>query len=240
MIKYHEYRTNEQDYGKDHKLTNNWNPDLDYGKEYAKVYFNMETEGYDYPSFSFTEEQREKFTDDINRIFSSIGWSCEESERKISGVCATWTKGKSHLYMHPQQFSGEVLKNDIKAVARALQSGKVFSLRWVDIYETVYDISDEEYKAYLSGRKKEICTMLYEQFGTTRKNKAYDTSDVVKRVTNRYGLKRIGNKIDRIAIDYIKNTIIGMAAEGFVVIFRDGELMRSLNKTEKRKKPLVI
>ena len=82
MIKYHEYRTGEQDYGEDHMLTNNWNPEQDYGKEYAKVYFNMETEGYDYPSFSFTEEQREKFTDDINRIFSSIGWSCEESEKK--------------------------------------------------------------------------------------------------------------------------------------------------------------
>ena len=62
MIKYHEYRTNEQDYGKDHKLTNNWNPDLDYGKEYAKVGFNMETEGYCYPSFCFTENQKEKFT----------------------------------------------------------------------------------------------------------------------------------------------------------------------------------
>ena len=37
MIKYHEYRTNERDYGEDHKLTNNWNPDLDYGKEYAKM-----------------------------------------------------------------------------------------------------------------------------------------------------------------------------------------------------------
>lgn len=90
MIKYHEYRTNERDYGEDHKLTNNWNPEQDYGKEYAKVYFNMESEGYSYPSFCFTEEQREKFTDDINRIFSSIGWECKEPERKLSGVCATW------------------------------------------------------------------------------------------------------------------------------------------------------
>ena len=45
LIKYHEYRTGERDYGDDHKLTNNWNPEQDYGKEYAKVYFNMESEG---------------------------------------------------------------------------------------------------------------------------------------------------------------------------------------------------
>ena len=240
MIEYHEYRTGERDYGDDHKLTNNWNPEQDYGKEYAKVYFNMESEGYCYPSFSFTEEQREKFTDDINRIFSSIGWMCEEPERKLSGVCATWRKGKSHLYMHPQQFSGEVLKNDIKEVAEALQSGKVFSLRWVDIYETVYDISNEEYKKYLESKKIEICTVLYEDFGTTRKNKAFDTMDVIKRLIKKYGLPRIGKETDRVAIDYIRNRIIDMAADGLVEIFRDGDLMRSLNKTEKRKKPLVI
>lgn len=240
MIKYHEYRTNERDYGEDHKLTNNWNPDLDYGKEYAKVYFNMESEGYDYPSFSFTEEQKEKFTDDINRIFSSIGWACEEPERKLSGVCARWRKGKSHLYMHPQQFSGEVLKNDIQEVAKALQGGTVFSLRWVDIRETVYDISNEEYKDYLESRKKEICTALYEDFGTTRRDKAYDTMDVIKRLIKKYGLPRIGKETDRIAIDYIRNRVIDMAADGLVKIFRDGDLMRSLNKTEKRKKPLVL
>lgn len=240
MIKYHEYRTNERDYGEDHKLTNNWNPDLDYGKEYAKVYFNMETEGYGYPSFSFTDEQREKFTDDINRIFSSIGWICEEPERKLSGVCARWRKGKSHLYMHPQQFSGEVLKNDIQEVAKALQSGTVFSLRWVDIRETVYDISNEEYKDYLESRKKEICTALYEDFGTTRRDKAFDTMDVIKRLIKKYGLPRIEKEVDRIAISYIRNRIIDMATEGLVMIFRDGDLMRSLNKTEKRKKPLVV
>ena len=240
MIKYHEYRKGERDYGEDHKLTNNWNPEQDYGKEYAKVYFNMESEGYCYPSFSFTEEQREKFTDDINRIFSSIGWMCEEPERKLSGVCAIWKKGKSHLYMHPQQFSGEVLKNDIKEVAEALQSGTVFSLRWVDIHETVYDISNEEYKAYLEGKRKDICIDLYDNFGTTRRDKVFYTMDVIQTLIKRYGLPRIEKKTDRIAIDYIRHIIIDMAADGVIKIFRDGDLMRSLNKTEKRKKPLVL
>ena len=75
--------------------------------------------------------------------------------------------------MHPQQFSGEVLKNDIKEVAEALQSGTVFSLRWVDIRETVYDISDEEYHEYLHKKEENIRTDLYSNFGTTRRNKYY-------------------------------------------------------------------
>lgn len=106
MIEYHEYRTGERDYGDDHKLTNNWNPEQDYGKEYAKVYFNMESEGYSYPSFSFTEEQREKFTDDINKIFSSIGWTCEEPERVVIGKMPVDTQNiivvldTMHGYLH--------------------------------------------------------------------------------------------------------------------------------------------
>lgn len=36
-IKYHEYRKGNE-YGVDHTLTNNWNPDLDHGDEYVKVY----------------------------------------------------------------------------------------------------------------------------------------------------------------------------------------------------------
>lgn len=239
MIKYHEYRTGEQDYGEDHMLTNNWNPEQDYGKEYAKVYFNMETEGYDYPSFSFTEEQREKFTDDINRIFSSIGWSCEESERKISGVCATWTKGKSYLYMHPQQFSGEVLKNDIKAVARALQSGKVFSLRWVDIYETVYDISDEEYQEYLHKKEENIRADLYSNFGTTRRNKFYYTYEVVQHLLKKYGLKRIAIDNDKVGNEFIMNIISSMSKNGLIATERNFKFVRSLNKTEKKQVVVV-
>ena len=235
MIKYHEYRKGERDYGDDHKLTNNWNPDLDYGKEYAKVYFNMESEGYSYPSFCFTEEQREKFTDDINRIFSSVGWKCEEPERKLSGACATWKKGKSHLYMHPQHFSGEVLKNDIKQVAETLQTGKVIALRWVDIYETVYDISDKEYWEYLRGTEESIRTDLYSNFGTTRRNKYYRTHDVIHCLIKKHGLKRIGIDNDKIGYVFIMSVIRHMNDSGLIATEKDFELIRSLSKTEKKR-----
>lgn len=238
MIKYHEYGKG-YDYGEDHTLTNNWNPNLDYGKEYAKAYFNMETEGYCYPSFSFTDEQREKFTDDINRIFSSIGWMCEESERKLSGVCATWTKGKSHLYMHPQQFSGAVLKNDIQEVAEALQSGTVFSLRWVDIRETVYDISDKEYHEYLHSKEESIRVDLYSNFGTTRRNKYYHTYEVIQCLLKKYELKRIAVDNDKVGREFIMDVISSMSKSGLIVTARDFELLRSLNKTEKKQVVVV-
>ena len=39
-IKYHQYGCGN-DYGDDHYLTDNWNPDYDYGSQYVEVYFNI-------------------------------------------------------------------------------------------------------------------------------------------------------------------------------------------------------
>ena len=73
-IKYHQNGIGNE-YGTDHQLTNNWNPDKDYGNEYVNVYFRMETRGYEYPSFSFTEEDRKAFDSELEEVFASLGWS---------------------------------------------------------------------------------------------------------------------------------------------------------------------
>lgn len=101
-IKYHQNGIGNE-YGADHQLTNNWNPDEDYGNEYVNVYFRMETKGYGYPSFSFTEEDRKAFDSEVAEAFTSLGWNCENGA--YGGSCATWYKGKQHLYLHPQNFS---------------------------------------------------------------------------------------------------------------------------------------
>ena len=137
-IKYHQNGIGNG-YGADCQLTNNWNPDEDYGKEYVNVYFRMETKGYKYSSFSFTEEDRKAFNSELTEIFTPLGWKCEG--KVYGGSCVTWHKGKQHLYLHPQDFSGEVLKNEVKQIAETLEKRNTFYLRWVDLYETVYSIA---------------------------------------------------------------------------------------------------
>lgn len=237
MIKYHEYGK-EYDYGEDRSLTNNWNPNIDYGNEYAKVYFQMDSKGYGYPSFCFTEEQRGKFDDDIKRIFSSVGWECKKPAH--NGLCSTWVKGKSHLYLHPQTFSGEVLKNNIKEIAQVLQMGDVISLRWVDIRDTVYELSDGEYLQHLRGKSEEIQTDLYDNFGTTRVTKFYYTDEVVCSLLKKYGLLRIGISNDKVGKEYIENVIKNMSEKELIKLERGSEFIRSLNKMEKKKKPFLL
>lgn len=59
-IKYHQYGCGN-DYGDDHYLTDNWNPDYDYGSQYVEVYFNINTPSYmhakDSSAFGFASDE---------------------------------------------------------------------------------------------------------------------------------------------------------------------------------------
>ena len=237
-IKYHQNGIGNE-YGADHQLTNNWDPGLDYGSEYVNVYFRIETRGYGCPSFSFIEEDRKVFDSELSEVFTSLGWKCEE--KAYNGSCATWTKGKQHLYLHPQNFSGEVLKNEIKQIAEALEKRNTFYLRWVDLYETVYDITGEEYESALSQKDEEIKKAILENCKTTRTSKYYYACDVIRSFSNKYGIKQIGKeKCSGIVILHIRKIIETLIAEGYLVSARGGELIRTINKTEQKQKKLFV
>lgn len=237
-IKYHQNGLGYK-YGEDHSLTNNWNPNADYRNEYSNVYFRINTPSYDVMNGGWGANEREAVGKEIDKLFTSLGWRCDESG--FSGVCATYTKGKSHLYMHPQDYSGEVLKNEIKSVAEAIEKAKTFSLRWVELYDTVYDITDYEYEEYLQGRDKEIRKSLFETCVTTRKSKYFYAFDVCRSLANQFRLRRVGlndgrNDGSGQTINHIMKVIDDMAKENLLFIKeKDGyKLVRTPNKTEQK------
>lgn len=239
-IKYHEYGKGNE-YGADHTLTNNWNPDLDYGNEYVKVYFNIDTPTYDYNNGWETEE-RETWDKESSELISSFG-IMEDSGYKVNNgkeKCA-------YLYAHPQQISGVILKNDVKKVAEAISNMELSSIRWVDLHETVYDISDSEYEEYLNGKKNQIRKELFEKSATTRTNKFYAVFDVARNIANIVRLNRLGLNDGRNygsgqTIEYILKVADEMITEGYLKHFeRDGvKYIRSLNKTEQKQSKLSI
>lgn len=249
-ITYHQNGIGNE-YGEDHKLTNNWDPDMDYGNEYARVYFRINTPSYDFNK-GWIKEDRATFNKNVFDVFTSLGWSCKEPRiqgRNATGVrigrSATWVKGKAHLYMHPQAFSGVVFKNEIKIIAEALEKGKAFSLRWVDLYDTVYDITDEEYEQYLSSRDGEIRKMLFAKCRTKKSNIYHYASSVCVNLAEKFGLKRIINNsfdADKQTMEHIMNVIEAMAKENLLFMCdyhlnnSDVEKMvRTPNKTEQKK-----
>lgn len=237
-IKYHQNGIGNE-YGTDHQLTNNWNPDKDYGNEYVNIYFRMETEGYKYPSFNFTEEDRKTFDSELAEVFTSLDWKC--GKEAYSGSCTTWYKGKQHLYLHPQDFSGEVLKNEVKQIAEALEKRNTFYLRWVDLYETVYDMTDQEYESALSCKDGEIRKAILENCKTTRTSKFYYTSNVMRDFCNKYGIKQIEKeKYSGIAMIHMTKIVCELITEGYLIAARDYELIRTINKTEQIQRKLFV
>lgn len=238
-IKYHQYGLG-YDYGDDHMLTNNWNPDLDYGNEYVSVYFNIDTPSYNFNGGFKSTEDREEWNKETSNLISSFGimegcgYDCEKKK------CA-------YLHAHPQQISGIILKNDVKKVAEAISKMELSSIRWVDLRETVYVISDNEYEEYLNGRKEEIRKALFEKSATTRITKYFAAFDVARSIAGEVRLNRLGLNDGRNygsgqTIEYILKIADSMIEEGYLKFFeRDGEkYIRSLNKTEQKQSKLKM
>ena len=174
-IKYHQWGTGNE-YGANFELTDNWNPNADYGNEYVSVYFRIDTPLYDDCIYDFkSDEDSEKWHAETSELIKSFGvmdgsiYDIERSKEK-----------QAYLYAHPQSISGVILKNDVKRIAEAISKMELSSIWSVDLYETVYVISDNEYEEYLNGKRDEIRKELFVESATTRTTKYYNIFDVAR------------------------------------------------------------
>lgn len=244
-ITYHDNKNGRQ-YDSNGHLTDNWNPHAKYAEdEYVRVFFRVETPSYyDYERASLgfkNPDTREAFYKDAAAALSEVGWT-------VNGMTDA-ANGKGHLYIHPQEISGSVLKNDVRKIAGCLLKRETFSLRWVDLYETVYDMSDEEYREYLSEKKEDIRKHILTSAVTKRRDLFHLRDEVAERGFGKVQRVRIGvtdeagSFTDRIAFNYACSVIDELAEEGYLVKAegRDGrELVRTINKTEQKKLKLYI
>lgn len=234
-IKYHQNGLG-WDYDADGKLKDNWNPNYDYGNEYVKVYFRMDTPSYSNLSFE-TQEARAAWHDETSAVLKSIGiredcgYDVERSQEK-----------EAYLYLHPQNISGVVRKNDVQKIAEAFSTMTLSTLLWVDLYETVYVMSDSEYTSYLDTRKAEIHQKLFKESQTKRANTYVNAFDAASYIASCIMFHRLGddNRTKAITINYILSEADKMVNSGYLkTITNDtGKYIRSLNKTEQRKAKL--
>lgn len=192
-IKYHQYGCGN-DYGDDHYLTDNWNPDYDYGSQYVEVYFNINT-----PSYMHAKDS------------SAFGFAS--------------------------------VKNDVRKVAEAIECMSLSSIRWVDLYDTVYVLSDEAYEKYLMFKDEALKKDLFDVCQTPRITRFYDAIEISRALAMKYRLKRLGINDGRNygsgqTIDHIMRLMQKMSEDGLLVMTSpSGEetYVRSLNKTELKK-----
>lgn len=115
-IKYHQYGCGN-DYGDDHYLTDNWNPDYDYGSQYVEVYFNINTPSYmhakDSSAFGFaSDETRDEWYAAASKVIASFdiledsGYNVENSAEKRAFLLSfriEAAKRSSRIFSKPSQ-----------------------------------------------------------------------------------------------------------------------------------------
>lgn len=79
-------------------------------------------------------------------------------------------KGKQALYLHPMEFSGIILAEEIPSVQNAIRAARSFRLRNIGRFEFYQEMSDEDYKAYLDSRREEMIGDILARYKTGRKN----------------------------------------------------------------------
>ena len=240
-IKYHQNGIG-QEYGPDHKLTNNWDPDKDYGDVYSSVHFRINSKEYMTPTLGFDPSERERFYKEVQSVLQPLDWYMPDTNKwHDTGYVYN---GKARLYLHPQDFSGVVKKNDIKKIAETLSQGETFSLEWVDLYESVYDMSDKDYLEYVKSRRGDIENHVFEIAKTKRRTYFYTISDVCTAVYRKIRLPRVADKNDLPTgpiREYVVSVIRGMVTDGWLVGAEVNNVfhIRSINKSEQKKLHMI-
>lgn len=164
--------------------------------KYKKVYFRIRTPMYYNPKHGvgfIAPGDADLFHKSITELFLNDGWKIKK-ERINSGYCNTIIKDKQELYLHPQSVSGVVVEENIPYIEQLLSSSNIFKFEKTDIYEDVFDITDEEYINILKSKQNEIEQDILAVYKTKRKNLYItDTWTPLNKVLDKYRIKRLSN-----------------------------------------------
>lgn len=182
---------------------------------YKKVYFRIMSD-YIFDRGWPTKNQKQIFQNETAGLFGGAGWTFQPSTS--NSASDTVTKGWERLYLHPMNFSGEVLEDEIPVIQALLKQASTFKHYHTDIYEEYVEMNDEEYLAVLTSRKDEILHALLLACKTKRRN-LYVCGDIVNRVAKQFSIRRI---CDRDKYGSKANLFVG---ELFEKLITDGQIL---------------
>lgn len=186
--------------------------------EYKKVYFRIRSR-YQFNSGWTCERDAAGFREESRHLFQNAGWQLHPGRSSISD---TVTKGLQELYLHPMNFSGVIQLDEIFGIQEFLKKADSFHCYSVDCYERYWELTDEEYRTQLEGRREEIIRAILERCRTKRKN-LYITGSFVMNVAQKFSVHRLCDKEGR------KNLANRFVEELVEQLIREGRLVTAKN-----------
>lgn len=196
---------------------------LENKEKYLYVDFEIECPLYyhkeRYPDFTGfdSDAEREKFDKDWREVFAAAGWTIDGQDVR---------KGKSSLYVHPQQLLGTIAESLESEVVSIIGNAKTFYLReypdgrpFVRRIEVKYDITADEQLEHVKKYRAEIENMLLESFRTKRKNLWWvDFQGKFDRIANQFAVKSLDEKVMGGAAKYVRDVVFqSLVADGKIL-----------------------
>ena len=203
---------------------------------YQKTYFYINS-SYKFNSGYPSDEAKRAFREETSALFRALGWEIEAGDG--GGVCDTATKGKQSLYLHPMEFSGVILAEEIPAIEAVIKKAKSFQLRETRCFDRYEDMSDEAYAAYLDAHRAEMISAILTAYRTRRRD-LFVTGDQSERIGKPFRVLRLASQDQRgdMAYDRVKELIEELVADGRLAAAqtRHGRGLRT-DAPENAKKP---
>ena len=196
----------------------------------------METQGWNSLEQGFSSaEQREEFFYEMREVLDRFGVP-EGTGHRTENL-----PGIEHLYIHPQSVSGVMAKNKIKPIAEALDACETAAIRWVDLYEDISTMTNEEFLSQLENRTEEIKKDMLEAFKTKRRNLYIVPSfwsGPVSRLSDKYTIRRRSCESgeDGVCFSFISSVFAKLVEAGEIVEAetKHGTGYRTAKKDEQR------
>ena len=183
---------------------------------YRKTYFDIDS-GYRWGTGYPNDEARQTFKEESRAIFERLGWEIRRAVEG-SGSCDIAVKGKQELYLHPMQFSGVILTEDVPDIEAAIRAANGIQLLGTRSLERYEDMSDEAYAAFLDEHREEMIGAILSAYTTKRRN-LFITSDISERIGKPFRIRRLASKdaSGDMAYERVKQLTVELVADGRLV-----------------------
>lgn len=201
---------------------------------YRNVYFRIRSpyiHDKGWPSGS----TKAAFQEEIRSLLQSDGWTIQPAT--IGGACDSAVKGEQDLYLHPMNFSGVILEDEIPHLEQLFVQAKSFCCCHTDHYEEYLDLSDEAYRSLLESKRAEITAEILKRCRTKRRN-LFVTDPVALTVAKQFAIYRLSDKEKNGTVinQFVSQIVTDLLAEGRLIAAKTkyGTGLRTATEKERR------
>lgn len=149
---------------------------------YSHVIFRISGKCYELNSESINDKQRKAFTDEVERLLTSRGWTIVEMDDEDDIIYATLVKGSSEVGIYPEVLCGVVENSERLALEKLFAMSKTFILDDVVISKEFFEMTDDQLEAKLEACRDKVRAEVLNAFTTKRRDLYMSKIKVIKKL----------------------------------------------------------